>query len=446
MKNINDMLLNIGSGKYDHQLASLYGSGNIPAQRRRLIKALNEFENQFGFDRDVRIFSVPGRTELGGNHTDHQYGHVLTAAVNMDIIGIVSPNNDGIIRVKSEGFPMNEVAVAATFNQKPDEYSPLGDMIITDLDPYPDEEGKSIALIRGIAARFYLKGIHLTGFDCYTTSDIMSGSGMSSSAAFEVLIGNIMNSLYTNNRTPAAEIAEICQFSENFYFGKPCGIMGQLTAAVGGIISMDLYDRDNPMISKIDYDFSTSGYTLCIVECGASHANLISEYSSIPDEMKNVANFFGKTFLSRLSSEEFYKYIPEVRIKCGDRAVLRAIHFFEEDKRAVREAEYLQKNNFQEFLKEVNNSGRSSCMYLQNIYVPNDVYNQPLSIALAKCELLLREEGAFRVHGGGFAGTIQAFVPNSRLDYFRQEMESVFGTGTCHILEVRSVGGTEIGD
>lgn len=341
---------------------------------------------------------------------------------------------------------MDEVAVAAVFNQNPGEYSPLGDMVITDLDPYPNEVGKSVALIRGIAARFYLKGIKLSGFDCYTTSSIMRGSGLSSSAAFEILLGCIMNSLYTNNQTPSAEIAEIGQFAENFYFGKPCGIMSQLTCAIGGIVSMDLFDKENPLVRRVDYDFSTSGYTLCIIECGANHANLISEYSSIPNEMKNIAKFFGKSVLSKVDRDEFNKYMPQLRRKCGDRAVLRAIHFFEEDKRALREAECLMNGSFQDFLKEVNSSGRSSYMYLQNIYVPSNTYTQPMSIALAKCELLLREEGAYRVHGGGFAGTIQAYVPNSRLEYFRSEMESLLGPNTCHILEIRNAGGTEIGD
>jgi galactokinase len=318
-------------------------------------------------------------------------------------------------------------------------------MVITDLDPYPDENGRSIALIRGIAARFYLKGIPLTGFDCYTTSDIMSGSGLSSSAAFEVLIGTIMNSLYTDDQTSDVEIAQIGQFAENFYFGKPCGIMSQLTAAVGGIVSMDLADSDAPVVRKIDYDFSSSGYSLCVLECGTSHSNLISEYAAIPEEMNSVAKFFGKPVLSNVNSEDFYRYIPEIRTKCGDRAVLRAMHFFEEDKRAVKEAELLENGDFSGFLDQVNESGNSSYMYLQNIYSPFDTSNQPVAVALAQCKLILGKEGACRVHGGGFAGTIQAFVPNYKLEYFRKKMEDLLGVGSCHILSTRSSGGTEIG-
>lgn len=444
MKNLNDILREVGSGKYDGRFADLYGEDNIPYWRQRTIRALNAFENEFGSDRNISIFSAPGRTEICGNHTDHQWGNVLSAAIGMDTIGIVSPNNDGVIRVKSEGYPIDEIAVSLTVKNDPIEYSPLGNFVIADLDPYPHEEYQSIALIRGIAARYYLMGKPLTGFDCYTTSDIISGAGLSSSAAFEVLIGTIMNNLYMDGSVSPEEVAEIGQFAENFYYKKPCGLMDQVTSALGGVLWIDFYDSDTPFVTKVDYDFEKSGYSICILDSGASRSIYADEYKAITREMKSVANFFGKNGLSRVDEDEFMTYFGDVRKRCGDRAALRAWHFFEEDKRAVKCAKLLHKNMFTEFLKEIGKSGKSSFMYLQNVYASSSITNQPLSILLAFCDRLLGEKGAFRVHGGGFGGTVQAFVPNDMLDYFRRETENLLGKGRCHVVNIRHNGCIEL--
>lgn len=445
MRNINDVLRDIGSGAYDEELEPIYGASALPYQRQRFIRALNEFENEFGTDRCVSIYSAPARTEICGNHTDHQLGNVLSAGVGMDIIGIVSPNNDGVIRVKSKGFPMDEIAVSVTVKSDPQEYSPLGNFVIADLDPYQSEEHKSIALIRGIAARFYLMGIKLSGFDCYTTSDIISGVGLSSSGAFETLIASIMNNLFADGCISMQGIAEIGKFAENYYYKKPCGLMDQLTSAMGGVLWIDFYDLDMPFVTKVDFDFEKSGYSLCILEAGSKDEIEISEYNYIPREMVSVANFFGKTVLSRVDEEEFLAYLGDVRKRCGDRAALRAWHFFEEDKRAVRCARFLQKNKMNEFLSEINKSGKSSFMYLQNVYTADQKTSQPLSVALAYCDHLLGDRGAFRVHGGGFGGTVQAFVPDDMLADFKKETEKLLGSGKCHIVKIRHRGCAEIG-
>lgn len=445
MRNINDILRDVGSGAYDEQLEQLYGTEDLPYYRQRIIRALNDFENEFGTDRYVSIFSAPARTEICGNHTDHQWGNVLSAGIGLDTIGIVSPNNDGVIRVKSKGYPMDEIAVSLTVKSDPLEYSPLGNFVIADLDPYLSEEYKSISLIRGIAARFYLMGKELKGFDCYTTSDIISGAGLSSSGAFEVLIGSIMNSLYANGSVAPEEIAEIGKFAENYYYKKPCGLMDQLTSVLGGVLWIDFYDSDTPFVTKVDFDFKDSGYSLCILDSGTPKTIDTEEYRAIPRDMVSVANFFGKSALSRVDEEEFLTYLGDVRKRCGDRAALRAWHFFEEDKRAVRCAKLLQQKNLPDFLKEIGNSGKSSFMYLQNVYTSNNVLSQPLSVALAFCDHLLGDRGAFRVHGGGFGGTVQAFVPDDMLNYFKKETDKLLGYGKCHILKIRHRGCAEIG-
>lgn len=445
MRNLNDVLRDIGSGTYDEELEPIYGAESLPYQRQRLIRALNDFENEFGTDRYISIFSAPARTEICGNHTDHQLGNVLSAGVGVDIIGIVSPNNDGVIRVKSKGLPMDEIAVSLKVKSDPQEYSPLGNFVIADLDPYPSEEYKSISLIRGIAARFYLMGIELKGFDCYTTSDIVSGVGLSSSGAFEILIASIMNSLFADGRISPQGIAEIGKFAENYYYKKPCGLMDQLTSAIGGLLWIDFYDSDMPFITKVDFDLENSGYSLCIIESGVAGGVYEKEYKSIHKEMMSVANFFGKNVLSRVDENEFLTYIDDVRKRCGDRAVLRAWHFFEEDKRAVKCARCLQKKKMPEFLSEISKSGKSSFMYLQNVYTSENAASQPLSVALALCDHILDGRGAFRVHGGGFGGTVQAFVPNDMLDDFRNEIEKRLGEGKCHTLKIRHRGCAEIG-
>lgn len=445
MKNINDILRDIGSGEYDELLFRIYRTKGLAAHRSRLIKALNDFEHEFGTDREVAIFSAPARTEISGNHTDHQFGNVLSAAVDMDTIGICSPNDDGVIRIKSEGFELNEIAVSMSLKKDPNEYSPLGEFVISDLDPYPNEAYKSIALIRGIAARYYLMGKELKGFDCYITSSIVNGVGLSASAAYEMVIANIMNTLYMDGFVSPDEVAEIGHFAENYYFKKSCGLMDQLTSSLGGVLWLDFYDSDTPFVTKIDFDFKKMGYTICIIDSGVSSKGLEKEYEAIPKEMKAVANFFGKPALSRVSEDEFISYINDVRKACGDRAVLRAWHFFEEDKRAVNCAKYLQQNNVDAFLEEVRKSGRSSAMYLQNLFSSENPGSQSLTIALACCERLLGDNGAYRVHGGGFGGTVQAFVPNDMVLKFKKEVEKMLGEDCCHVVKIRQCGTVKIG-
>lgn len=445
MRNINDILREIGSGEYDDNLFTIYRTNDLAPHRRRLIKALNDFENEFGTDRDVAIFSAPARTEISGNHTDHQFGNVLSAAVDMDAIGICSTNNDGVIRVKSEGYPLIEIAVSMSLKKNPDEYSPLGNFVISDLDPYPNEAYKPISLVKGIAARYYLLGKELTGFDCYITSSIVSGVGLATSAAYEMIISNIMNMIYMNGYLAPDEVAEIGHFAENYYFKRSCGLMDQLTSSFGGVLWLDFYDSDTPFVTKIDFDFKKMGYTICVIDSGVSSKGMENDYELIPREMKAVANFFGKPALSRVDEDEFFMYLNDVRATCGERAVLRAWHFFEEDKRAVRCSKLLQENNVEDFLREVEKSGRSSAIYLQNMYSPRYTDIQPLTIALACCERILGNRGAYRVHGGGFGGTVQAFVPNDMLEYFKTEIEKMLGLGCCYELKIRKCGTVKIG-
>ncbi len=445
MKNINDILREIGSGEYDEILYRIYRTSGLAAHRSRLIKALNDFENEFGVDREVSIFSAPARTEISGNHTDHQFGNVLSAAVNMDTIGICSLNNDGVIRVKSEGYPLVEIAVSMSMKKDPNEYSPLGEFVISDLDPYPNEAYTPTSLVRGIAAKYYLMGKELRGFDCYVTSSIIQGMGLSSSAAYEMVIANIMNTLYMDGFVSPDEVAEIAHFAEYYYFKKSCGLMGQLTSSLGGMLWLDFYDTDTPFVTKIDFDFKKMGYTICIIDSGASTKGLEREFEMIPREMKSVANFFGKPALSRVSEEEFVAYIGDVRKACGDRAVLRAWHFFEEDKRAVNCAKFLQKYDVDGFLSEIRKSGNSSAMYLQNLFSTQTPQSQSITVALACCEKLLGNRGAYRVHGGGFGGTVQAFVPDEMVVNFKKDIEKMLGKNCCHIIKIRQCGTVKIG-
>lgn len=393
---------------------------------KRFEKLLDGFSKTFEKDGDIRLFSAPGRTEIGGNHTDHQHGCVVAGSLNLDVIAAVRPNGENVIRIKSEGFPMDTVS-------------------LDNLEPNSLEYGKSCGLIRGIAACFEKRGYKISGFDAYTTSNVLKGSGMSSSAAFEILVAVIMNSLFAGEEVSAIEMAKIGQFAENVYFGKPCGLLDQTACASGGIVAMDFADSENPVVEKLDFDFDKTNYALCIIDSGADHENLTSEYAAIPLEMKEVAKYFGKEFLNEVSPEEFFEKLGDVRKYVNnDRAVLRAIHFFNETKRAKDEAVALKNGNFDKFLEIVLESGRSSYMYLQNVYVTEDPKNQAVSLALALCDKLLCGRGAFRVHGGGFAGTIEAFVPCDMLDNFKNGIEKVLGVGMCHILSIRSIGGVEI--
>ena len=377
-----------------------------------------QFEKQFG-SKPTYIFSAPGRTELGGNHTDHQHGKVLAAAVNREALAAVAANGTNMVNLLSEGYPLFRVD-------------------LSDLPVHPEEEGKTTALIRGVAAKFQEYG--LPGFDAYVSSNVLSGSGLSSSAAFEVLMGVIFNHLCGAGKT-AVEIAQIGQYAENVYFGKPCGLMDQTASSVGNIIGIDFQDPAAPVVTPIPFDFSSCGYSLCIINSGASHADLTDEYAAITTELKAVCRVFGKEYLRDVDEAAFYENIASVRKAAGDRAVLRAIHIFEENKRVEKQTAALLDGDFESFLKLVTESGHSSWLYLQNVVPAGRTAQQEVAYALAVARQLLGSRGACRVHGGGFAGTIQAFVPGDMVDSFRTGMESALGAGSCHMMSIRKEGG-----
>ena len=377
-----------------------------------------QFEKQFG-SKPTYIFSAPGRTELGGNHTDHQHGKVLAAAVNREALAAVAANGTNMVNLLSEGYPLFRVD-------------------LSDLTVHPEEEGKTTALIRGVAAKFREYG--LPGFDAYVSSNVLSGSGLSSSAAFEVLMGVIFNHLCGAGKT-AVEIAQIGQYAENVYFGKPCGLMDQTASSVGNIIGIDFQDPAAPVVTPIPFDFASCGYSLCIIDSGASHADLTDEYAAITTELKAVCRVFGKEYLRDVDEAAFYENIAAVRKAAGDRAVLRAIHIFEENKRVEKQTAALLYGDFESFLKLVTESGHSSWLYLQNVVPAGRTAQQEVAYALAVARQLLGSRGACRVHGGGFAGTIQAFVPGDMVDSFRTGMESALGAGSCHMMSIRKEGG-----
>lgn len=390
----------------------------------RIRRVKEGFAKTYGKE-NPRIFSAPGRTEIGGNHTDHQHGCVLAAAVDMDILAAALPNGTKTIRVLSEGFAPDEVDLA-------------------DVHVRETEKNTSAALIRGVAARMIEMGCPVEGFDLYAVSNVLKGSGLSSSAAYEVLLGTVINGLFCGGEIPPVEIARIGQYAENVYFGKLSGLMDQTASAVGGIVAIDFKRPEAPEVRKLDFQFEKTGYSLCIIDSGADHADLSDEYSAIPTEMREVAAELGAEVLRDADENAFREKIAEIRQKTGDRAVVRAFHFFRDSKRAAQEAEYLQKGEFQEFLRLVKASGRSSVMYLQNVRVEGRLRQQEVLYTLAACDMLLGEKGAFRVHGGGFAGTVQAFVPDGMLEGFRQGMERMVGAGRCHVLSIRSAGGVEL--
>ena len=367
------------------------------------------------------IFSAPGRTELGGNHTDHQLGRILAASVSVDTVAAVAENGENVIRVLSEGYPLCEIALDA-------------------LDIRPGEAGTTASLIRGIAAGIAAKGCGISGFDAYVTSRVLPGSGLSSSAAFEVLIGTIINHLSHCGFTPL-EVAQLGQYAENVYFGKPSGLMDQAASAIGGVISIDFADKSAPRVEHLDLNLEQYGYALCIIDSGADHADLTDEYAAIPGEMHAICDLFGKEYLRQVPESDFYKKLPELRRVAGDRAVLRAIHVYEDNRRVSAQVEALKAQDFERFLSLVTESGRSSWTLLQNVVPTGASVHQELAVALALAEKLLGGRGACRVHGGGFAGTIQAFVPLDLLDAFQNHMELFLGAGRCAVLTIRPEGG-----
>ena len=371
-----------------------------------------------------RYFSAPGRTEIGGNHTDHQRGRVLAAAVNLDTVAAVRVNGTDTIRILSQGYPLCEVDVK-------------------ELTPRADEINTTPALIRGVAARFAQLGCEVRGFDAYCESTVLPGSGLSSSAAYEVLIGTIVNHLFFEGKVSQAETAQIGQYAENVFFGKPCGLMDQTASAVGNLVTIDFFDKEHPVIQPVNFDFSACGHALCIIDTRASHADLTDEYAAIPMEIKQVCAHFGCQVLTQIDEEAFYAAIPALRLECGDRAVLRCIHFYQDNARVPKQVAALENGDFDAFLKLVSESGRSSWMYLQNVIPAGYKEHQDVAVSLALCEHYLQGRGAYRVHGGGFAGTVQAFVAFDLLPEFRAGIDAALGQGACHVLSIRPQGGVE---
>ena len=412
-------------GALDQRLLEIYVDPAMLAYHKgRYDGALKEFEKLYG-EGEVEIYSAPGRSEVAGNHTDHQHGEVLAASVNLDAIAIVKKTDDGRIRLKSDGYPMITVELA-------------------ELAVKENEKGTSAGLIRGMAYGLSRNGHTIGGFQAYVTSDVLGGAGLSSSAAFEVLVGTVLSGLYNDMSIDPVEIAQVAQFSENVYFGKPCGLMDQMASSVGGLIHIDFEDTKNPLVEKVEVDFAAYDHSLCITDTKGSHADLTDEYAAVPAEMKQVAGYFGKEVLRQVDEAAFFSEITSLRKEFGDRPVLRAIHFFKENRRVEQQVEALKQGRFQEFLQLVQESGNSSFKYLQNVYTSKDVQNQAVSIGLAVSESILPGQGVSRVHGGGFAGTIQAFVKNDFVEQYRAALDGVYGTGSCHVLKVRPVGGVKI--
>lgn len=416
----------IKAGRYDERFRAVYVTdAEIKAQYERYCSLADDFDEVFSADRDVRMFSAPGRTEVGGNHTDHNHGRVLAAGINLDAIALASKNDDNTVRVKSKGYAMDVVD-------------------LSDLSVHESETGHSPALVRGVMKGFENLGYKTGGFDAVTASRVLSGSGLSSSAAYEVLVGTMVNYLYNDGKVDPVTIAKIAQYAENEYFGKPCGLMDQMACSVGSFISIDFENPAEPVIEKVDFDFASCGHSLCIVDTKGSHSNLTDEYAAIRIEMESVAKYFGKSVLREVDREEFEKNIPELRKAVGDRAVLRAIHFYNDNDRVVKEVAALKAHDFEAFKSLILESGASSYMYNQNVFATKQPDIQPVSLALSISEAVLKGKGAWRVHGGGFAGTIQAFVPNDLLEKYKAEIERIFGEGSCYVLSVRPVGGAEI--
>ena len=414
----------LGAGELDGTLSRLK-YGEISGARAKVAHVLDGFARSFGDDeeRPVVLCSAPGRTEICGNHTDHQHGRVLAGAVDLDFLACAAPNGLNRIRFQSEGWPMVEIS-------------------LDELLPRTDERESTAALVRGMAGLVKERGYEVAGFDAYAVSEVLPGSGLSSSAACEVLLGVIENCLFCSGELDAVTIAQLGQRAENVYFGKPSGLMDQTASSVGGAVAIDFADPAEPVVRSVAVDLESLGYALCIIDSGASHAALTGEYASIPEEMGAVAAYFGRKVLREVDEAELLRALPELRRAAGDRAVLRAMHFFADDRRSAEEADALERGDIDAFLALVRESGRSSWELLQNITPTGAAKEQSMAVALAVAERALAGRGACRVHGGGFAGTIQAFVPLDALESFSAEVEAALGQGSCRALSIRPVGGT----
>jgi len=424
--NIQEFVSGISEGRFDTVLTELYGGGReLLRQRARYISAVENFSRQYPDHSEIRVFSAPGRTEIGGNHTDHQHGCVLAAAVGSDIIAIAAETDEDVIRIKSEGYGEDVIELCS-------------------LERRAGEEGTSAALIRGIAAQFAASGTRLSGLCAYTVSDVREGGGLSSSAAFENLISIMLDNCFNGGSAGVIRNAAIGQSAENLYFGKNSGLMDQMVSSVGGFVYIDFEEPEKPDIQEISFDFTGAGYILCITDTKGSHTGLTEEYSAVPCEMCSVAKAMGADVLRQVDEEDFYSRIPELRKTCSDRAVMRAAHFFDENRRAMLEAEALRYADLDTFFQLVRDSGQSSAELLQNICPAGETVHQEIPLALMLSRRYLGETGACRVHGGGFAGTIQAFVPEYLASDYAEEMDRVFGEGSCRVLRIRTTGATEL--
>ncbi len=417
----------ISMGGLDCTFEELYGKEKVAFARERYINAIGEFEKLYGGDRQINLFSVSGRSEISGNHTDHNHGCVIAASIDLDIIAVASATNNSVIRIKSEGFPEDTVDFSK-YNT-----------------PVAEKFGSSESIIAGMAEGIAKEGFKIGGFDAYTTSNVLKGSGLSSSAAFEDMVGTILSHLYNDGKIDNVLIAKLAQYAENVFFGKPCGLMDQVACAAGGMVFIDFKDPKVPVIEKLDFDLSAMGYNLCIVNTGGNHADLTGDYAAVPAEMKAVAAHFGKAVLRETDEAAVLSDIPALREKVGDRAILRALHFFNENKRVAELTKAIKANDLDAFFSGILASGRSSFCYLQNVYTTKNVSEQGLSLAICLAEgYLSGKKAAFRVHGGGFAGTVQAFVPSSDVEGFKALMDSAFGEGACLVLRVRRDGAVRV--
>ncbi len=425
MKKTEEYIKMIALGEADDRLIDIYvDKDKLSYQKNRYIDALKEFNRLFGDNVDG-IFSAPGRSEIGGNHTDHQHGEVLAASINDDAIAIVKKTDNNEVNILSKGYDMITIS-------------------LEELDKKESEEGTTSSLIRGVIAKTKENGYNIGGFDAYVTSNVLSGSGLSSSAAFETLIGTILSGLYNDMSISAIEIAIIGQYAENIYFGKPCGLMDQMACSVGSLCHIDFENPSDPKVLKTSFDMDSAGYSLCITDTKGSHADLTPDYAAVPAEMKSVAACFGKEVLRELKEEDILSHASYIREKCGDRAFLRAIHFYEENKRVQAEVNALNNNDIEAFLSTVKKSGDSSYKYLQNVYTNHQPDKQNMSVALMISEMTLGDNGVARVHGGGFAGTIQAFVKNEAVAEYKKSMDDIFGQGSCNVLKIRKYGGISV--
>ena len=425
--NVQSMIYQIKNGALDATFTRLYGENALEAQKKRYISAVEEFADLFGKNREISLFSVPGRSEISGNHTDHNYGCVVAASVDLDIIAVASKRDDKVLHIKSEGH----------------------DADIVDVTKYttPDEKlfGQSASILAGVAKGLENAGYTVGGLDAYTTSCVPGGSGLSSSAAFENMVGTMINHFYNDGKASSVEIAKISQFAENVFFGKPCGLMDQVACAFGGIVAIDFADPKDPVIEQMSLDLTGAGYALCIIKTGGNHADLTDDYAAVPAEMKAVAKELGTEVLRKTDKASLMAKLPELREKVGDRAILRAFHFFEENERVAEIKNALRASDIDKFFDGILASGKSSFCYLQNVYTTKNVGEQGVSLALCLAENYLKKVGgAWRVHGGGFAGTVQSFVPLANVAEFTKIIESVFGADSCLALSIRPDGAIKV--